>query len=58
MTDQPDFYRPLELRKILRLSKNAIYEGIKRGEIPSIKIGDRYLIPRRKLDEMKGVKAE
>jgi excisionase family DNA binding protein len=54
MGDKPDFLKPLELRPILRLGKNAIYEGIRTGQIPSIKVGDRYLIPRRKIETMMG----
>jgi excisionase family DNA binding protein len=34
------------------LSENSVYSGIKKGEIPSIKIGRRILIPKRKFDEM------
>ncbi len=32
-----------------RLGRNAVYEAIKRGEIPSTRIGDRIFVPRRKL---------
>jgi excisionase family DNA binding protein len=31
---------------------NQIYEGIRRGEIPSIRIGRKILIPRAKLLDM------
>ena len=54
MDERPDFLKPAELQAILRLGKNAVYEGIRRGEIPSIRIGDRILIPRRKLESMMG----
>ena len=54
MDERPDFLKPVELQAILRLGKNAVYEGIRRGEIPSIRIGDRILIPRRKLESMMG----
>ena len=40
----------------LNLSKNAIYEAIKRGEIPAIRVGRRLLVPGdwlgRKLEAM------
>jgi excisionase family DNA binding protein len=38
--------------RLLGLSRNSCYEGIKRGEIPHIKVGKRILIPRRALEKM------
>jgi excisionase family DNA binding protein len=32
-----------------RLGRNAVYEAIRRGDIPSTRIGDRIFVPRRKL---------
>lgn len=34
-----------EARKQLGLSRGLVYEAIRRGEIPSIRIGRRILIP-------------
>jgi excisionase family DNA binding protein len=45
-------YTPKELQVILRLSKNAVYQALKNGEIYSVHIGDRYLIPAKSLDKM------
>lgn len=36
----------LETAQLLRLSRNATYEAIKRGEIPVLRIGRRLLVPR------------
>lgn len=36
----------------LRLSLNACYSAIARGEIPAVKIGSRILVPRAALDRM------
>ena len=41
-----------EVAKMLGLSRNSTYEGIRRGEIPHIRIGKRLLIPRVALDGM------
>lgn len=35
-----------EVQKSLRMSRNAVYEAIKRKEIPSVRIGRRIVIPR------------
>lgn len=45
-------YTPREIMEIFRLSKNAVYQALKTGEIYSIHIGDRYLIPAREIERM------
>jgi excisionase family DNA binding protein len=35
-----------------KLSRGAVYEGIERGEIPSIRIGKRILIPKAPFDRL------
>ena len=41
-----------ETARILRLSRNATYQGVFTGEIPHIKVGKRILIPRAALEKM------
>ena len=41
-----------EAAEVLRLSRNSCYEAIRRGEIPSLRIGKRILIPRVALEKM------
>jgi len=41
-----------EARALLKLSRSSIYEAIRRGDIPYLKIGRRYLIPRKALQRM------
>jgi excisionase family DNA binding protein len=41
-----------EVAKLLRLSRNAAYEGIARKEIPSIRVGRRILVPRAGIEAM------
>jgi len=35
----------------LHISRNLVYDAVRRGEIPSIRVGKRYLIPRRALEK-------
>ena len=41
-----------EVSRLLGLSRSATYQGILTGEIPSVKIGKRILIPRLSLEKM------
>lgn len=38
--------------KILGLGRNSAYEGVRRGEIPVIKVGKRLLVPRAALEKL------
>jgi excisionase family DNA binding protein len=52
LADAPDVMTPVEAAKLLRIGRNAAYEGIQRGEIPSVKIGRRLLVPKAALQRM------
>jgi excisionase family DNA binding protein len=41
-----------EVADLLGIARNSAYAAVQRGEIPSIRIGDRVLVPRRRLLEM------
>lgn len=41
-----------EVAIILGLSRNATYQAIRRGQIPSIRVGKRILVPRVALQAM------
>ena len=41
-----------ETAALLRLGRNATYDGIRRGEIPSVRIGKRILVPRLALNRL------
>ena len=41
-----------ELAEELRISRSLAYKQVREGRIYSIKCGDRYLIPRRSLEEL------
>lgn len=41
-----------EAAKALGLSRNSAYAGIARGDIPSLKVGKRILVPREALERL------
>lgn len=41
-----------EAGQILGIGRNAAYEGAKSGEIPTIKIGNRLVVPKAALERM------
>jgi excisionase family DNA binding protein len=49
---QPQTYHVEEAAKLLGIGRNCAYEAAKRGDIPSIKIGRRVLVPRAALDRL------
>jgi excisionase family DNA binding protein len=44
----------MEASRILRLSRMATYEGVWSGDIPSVKVGRRILVPVAELKAMLG----
>jgi excisionase family DNA binding protein len=42
----------------LGISRNSAYEAVRRGEIPSVRIGGRIVIPRRRFLEWLGADIE
>jgi excisionase family DNA binding protein len=51
MSDRKTITVP-EAGEQLGLGRNAAYEAAKRGEIPTIRIGRRLLVPRNAIDHM------
>jgi excisionase family DNA binding protein len=43
---------------VLRIGRNSAYEAIRRGELPSIRVGRRLLVPRLALERLLGAEAE
>ena len=53
----PEAMKPLtytvdEAAKLLRIGRNHAYDAAKAGELPTIKIGKRILVPRAALERM------
>ncbi|MBM3531159.1 MAG: helix-turn-helix domain-containing protein [Alphaproteobacteria bacterium] len=44
-----------EFRKLMGLSKNPAYDAIKRGDIPSIRLGGRIVVPTAPLRRLLGL---
>lgn len=47
-----------EAARMLGLSRNAAYAAARKGELPCIKIGERYMVPRSALEKLLGEKVE
>ena len=45
-------YQVEEAARILGIGRSAAYEAVRRGDIPSIRIGRRVLVPRAALDRL------
>ncbi len=41
-----------EAAQILGIGRNSAYEAVRRGELPVIRIGRRFVIPKVALDEL------
>ncbi len=47
-----------EVAKLFGVGRNQAYEGARRGDFPTIKIGKRIVAPRAVIDRMLGIGAE
>ena len=47
-----------EAARILGIGRNSAYEGARSGQIPTIRIGKRMLVPRQALERMLGGNAK
>jgi len=52
MEGQKKVLTVVELAKELRVSTNLIYRQVRSGQIYAIKVGDRYLIPMKTLEQL------
>lgn len=41
-----------EVARMLRISRGAAYEAVRRGEIPTLRLGKRLLVPRVALEQL------
>jgi excisionase family DNA binding protein len=42
----------IEVAEWLGISRNSVYEAVHRGEIPSLRLGRRIVVPRAALERM------
>ncbi len=47
-------YSVEETAVVLDIGRNLAYEGVKNGDIPSIRIGNRIVVPKLALQKMLG----
>jgi excisionase family DNA binding protein len=47
MSDAPVVMRVEEVAELLEISRSSAYEAVRRGQIPSIRVGRRIRVPRR-----------
>jgi excisionase family DNA binding protein len=50
--EPPLTYSVEETSRLLKIGRNQGYEAVRTGEIPSIRIGKRILVPRAALDRL------
>jgi excisionase family DNA binding protein len=55
---EPLVYTAEETAKLLKLGRTACFEAIRRGDIPSVRIGRSIRIPRHALKRMLGVQED
>lgn len=56
--DLPDVLTIDETARLLRISRGLAFAGAQRGEIPSVRVGRRVLVPRAQLLAWLGVRAD
>jgi excisionase family DNA binding protein len=52
MLEQPEHYTTAEVAAKLRITPDGVAKRIKRGELPAVRVGRRWLIPRKTFDAM------
>ena len=52
MIGEPKTVSVIEAARLLRIGKNLAYAAVARGDLPSIRIGGRILVPLAALDRM------
>lgn len=50
--ERPPVLTITEAASLLRISRNSAYEAARRGEIPTIRLGRRLLVPRAALERL------
>jgi excisionase family DNA binding protein len=58
MPEQRATFTVKQSAKFIGVSDKSAYEAVRRGEIPSIRIGRRILVPRQALEDMLAGRAQ
>ena len=52
---EKEFYTPSEIAEVLPISKLSVYKALQRGDIHSIKIGKKIIIPAESFNKVFGI---
>lgn len=55
-TDLPPILTVEETAAFLRIGRSAAYDAVRRGDLPSVRIGRSLRVPRHQLEAMLGLK--
>ena len=47
----PDFFAPDKLAAVFPVSRSTLYRALRRGEIPSLRVGKRFVLSRSHLEQ-------
>ena len=51
LSDLPDFFTPDMLSAVLPVSKSTLYRALRRGTIPCLRVGKRFILSRIHLEQ-------
>ena len=46
----PEFFAPDKLASVLHISRSTLYRALRRGEIPCLRVGKRFILSRVHLE--------
>lgn len=52
--EEKEYYSLPELAKILGISRIAVYKKVTKGQIPALKIGKNYAVPKKYIEKILG----
>lgn len=47
----PEFFAPDKLAPVLHISRSSLYRALRRGEIPCLRVGKRFILSRAHLEQ-------
>ena len=51
----PQFYTVAEVAELTRVSRMTVYRMVHAGELPAVRFGSSYRVPKTAIDAMRGV---
>lgn len=53
--DGPQFYTVAEVAELTRVSRMTVYRMVRSGDLPAVRVGNSYRVPKLAVDEMLNV---